>query len=228
MRTLLLAVGLLTVSAAALVAPPAVLAQTSTVPAPGTTVIIPPVEPPPGAPALGLPHNDSAAAGKVTTLGEGMNIPAAAAITANDFVQQAAAGGLFEVEAGRLAENRAQNADVRAFGQQLQHDHITVNRELTALAQAQGISPAAMPTALRQQELQSLRSLEGNRFDREFLAGQIRAHQETIQLFETAAASSGPDMAPFTAFAAQTLPPLRHHLAMAQSLYGSGPPTAAR
>lgn len=228
MRTPLLAVGLLTVSAAALVAPPAVLAQTSAVPAPGTTVIIPPVEPPPGAPALGLPHNDSAAAGKVTTLGEGMNTPAAAAITANDFVQQAAAGGLFEVEAGRLAENRAQNPDVRAFGQQLQHDHIAVNRDLTALAQAQGISPAVMPTALRQQELQSLRSVEGNRFDREFLAGQIRAHQETIQLFETAAASSAPDMAPFTAFAARTLPPLRHHLAMAQSLYGSGPPTAAR
>lgn len=224
MRTPVLAVSM----AALLVSAPALAQTTTPVPAPGTTVIIQPVEPPPGAPALGLPHNDSAGAGKVTTLGEGMNNPALATVTAADFVAQAGAGGLFEVEAGRLAENRSQNENVRAFGQRLQQDHGNANRELGTLAQAHGISDTVMLPAQHQNELISLRSLPPDRFDREFLAGQIRAHQETIQLFETAAASTSADMAPFQPFAAKTLPALREHLAMAQSLYGSGTPTVAR
>lgn len=223
-KALAAAVVALTVPAAALTAQ----AQMSTpTPAPGTTVIIQPVEPPPGAPALGLPYSSSAAAGKVNTLGEGMN-RVTTALSAQDFVNQAGAGGLFEVEAGRLAEDKASNPDVRAFGQRLVQDHTLANKELGTLAQAHGLSGVTMPTALRQQEIQHMQGLQGNAFDREFLAGQIRAHQETIQLFEQANAASSADLAPFKPFVAKTLPALHQHLMMAQGLYGSGTPTAAR
>ncbi|MCW2244512.1 putative membrane protein [Azospirillum fermentarium] len=231
---------LLAVSMAALLIPAAALAQTAPaqtmpghstpmpapghtmMPAPGTTVIIPPVEPPPGAPALGLPNS----AGDIPR--PGMLSSPVTASTAAEFVRDAGGGGLFEVEAGRVAESRAQNDAVRAFGQRMQQDHTAVNRELVALAQAQGIGTALMPDASHQNQLQSLRTMPLSRFDHSYLAGQIKAHQETIALFEMVAASSAPDMAPFKPFAEKTLPALREHLAMAQSLFGTGTPTAAR
>lgn len=217
---------LLAVSLAALLIPAAALAQTapgSTVkPAPGTTVIIPPVEPPPGAPALGLPNS----AGEVPRPGV-LSSPVTAS-NAAEFVRDAGGSGLFEVEAGRVAESRGQSDAVRAFGQRMQHDHTAVNRELLALAQAQGITTPAMPDGSQQNHLQYLRTMPLTRFDHSYLAGQITAHQEAIALFEMVAASGNPDLAPFKPFAEKTLPALREHLAMAQSLFGTGTPTAAR
>lgn len=217
---------LLAVSLAALLIPAAALAQTapgSTVkPAPGTTVIIPPVEPPPGAPALGLPNS----AGEVPRPGV-LSSPVTAS-TAAEFVRDAGGSGLFEVEAGRIAENRGQSEAVRAFGQRMQRDHAAVNRDLLALAQAQGITTLPMPDASQQNQLQSLRSMPLSRFDHSYLAWQIKAHQEAIALFDMVAASGAPDLAPFKPFAEKTLPALREHLAMAQSLFGTGTPTAAR
>lgn len=217
---------LLAVSLAALLIPAAALAQMapgSTVkPPPGTTVIIPPVEPPPGAPALGLPNS----AGAVPRPGV-LSSPVTAS-TAAEFVRDAGGSGLFEVEAGRIAESRGQSEAVRAFGQRMQRDHAAVNRDLLALAQAQGITTPPMPDGSQQNHLQSLRTMPLTRFDHSYLAGQITAHQEAIALFDMVAASGAPDLAPFKPFAEKTLPALREHLAMAQSLFGTGTPTAAR
>src|ERR1051326_6076917 len=56
------------------------------------------------------------------------------------FVTKAAQGGLAEVKLGTLATQKASNADVKAFGQQMVDDHSKANDELKQLASTKGIT----------------------------------------------------------------------------------------
>src|SRR5688572_17531434 len=55
------------------------------------------------------------------------------------FVHEAAAGGMLEVELGRLALERAASAEVKAFGQRMVTDHGRANQQLTQIASSKGI-----------------------------------------------------------------------------------------
>src|SRR4029434_5010827 len=47
-----------------------------------------------------------------------------------NFVKDAAAGGMMEVELGKMAAEKATNDKVKAFGRQMQQDHGKANRGL--------------------------------------------------------------------------------------------------
>lgn len=65
------------------------------------------------------------------------------------FILEAAHGGMMEVKMGRLAADKASNADVKAFGQRMVDDHSKANSELTALASQKGITlPGAADMAM--------------------------------------------------------------------------------
>jgi putative membrane protein len=55
------------------------------------------------------------------------------------FVRSANAGGEMEVALGKLAAEKASNADVKAFGQKMVDDHSTANEELGKLAESMGV-----------------------------------------------------------------------------------------
>src|SRR6476659_6762106 len=66
----------------------------------------------------------------------------AGSLTAADrtFVMEAARGGMAEVEMGRLAVNKASNADVKQFGQRMVDDHGKANDELKGLASRKNVT----------------------------------------------------------------------------------------
>lgn len=206
----------LAVAAMTLAAP--ALAQTTTPQSGQATTLGQPGGTPDAGAARGLADPSSDAAGKVTTLGE--------ATTAASFAQLAASSGLFEVESGRLAMDKAANESVREFARMMVQDHTASNQRLTTLANAHGITVSPMPSGKQQQMLTQNRGLSGNEFDRQYLADQVVGHQETLRIYEQATAAADPGMTPFREFATQSLPMLRQHLQMAQSLAGSGVPTA--
>jgi putative membrane protein len=72
-------------------------------------------------------------------------LAAETAISAQDktFVQQAAIGGLAEVQEGPLATVRAASAAVKEFGQQMIDQHTPNNQALATLATAKGVSFSA-------------------------------------------------------------------------------------
>lgn len=132
-----------------------------------------------------------------------------------EFVTKAAAGGLYEVEAGKLAQSKGQNAGVKSFGEMLVKDHSTANEELKALAGKKGIQlPAALPQD-KQKRLDKL--AQAKKFDKEFVDEVgMDDHKKDISMFEKA--SKDADDPELRAFAAKTLPTLKAHREHAEGL----------
>ena len=131
-----------------------------------------------------------------------------------DFIEKAAAGGMMEVEAGKVVETKAQNADVKSYGSTLVKDHSAANDELKSLAQSKGVT---LPTSLPKHEQGELDKLsKAKNFDHEFLEHSVKDHKKDVKEFEKASKSAkDPDV---KAFAAKTLPTLQSHLKQAEDL----------
>lgn len=134
----------------------------------------------------------------------------------DNFWTNAAQGGMAEVELGKLAAGKAQNAEVKSFAQKMVTDHTKANDELKALATEKNITlPNGLDSA-HQSMMTTLQNLSGAEFDREYVNGQVRDHEAAVQLFEKQADDdSDPDA---KAFAAKTLPTLRMHLDMIKKI----------
>ena len=132
-----------------------------------------------------------------------------------EFLTKAAAGGLYEVEAGQLAQSKGRGSNVQTFGAMLIKDHGAANEELKALAASKGVTlPASLP-ADKKKRLDKIASAKD--FDKEFVDEVgLDDHKKDIALFEKA--SNDADDAEVKAFAAKTLPTLRAHREHAEGL----------
>ncbi len=141
----------------------------------------------------------------------------ASAFAADDsFVAKAAIGGMTEVDAGGMAQQKGSSAAVKDFGQKMVEDHTKANDELKQIATAKSIAVPPAPDDKHKKAEAALAGKSGANFDRAFKAQMIADHKATIALFEDEAnKGSDPEL---KAFAAKTLPDLRGHLKMAQSL----------
>ena len=134
------------------------------------------------------------------------------------FVHDAAAGGMMEVELGRLATERAASAEVKAFGQRMVTDHGKANQQLMQIASGKGITlPKALPAEM-QRERDMFARLTGAEFDRMYMDHMVKDHKKDVAEFEKQA-EKGTDPAVRT-FAQETLPTLREHLTLAEGLAG--------
>jgi putative membrane protein len=133
------------------------------------------------------------------------------------FLENAAQGGFAEVEAGKMAQTKASNAEVKAFGQMLIDEHTKVNQELATLASSKGYTPPTEPSVVQRTELRALGVLDGDNFDKMFMRRiGVASHEATIKQFREASRSARDPQV--KAFAAKTLPSLEHHLKMAKTL----------
>jgi putative membrane protein len=145
-------------------------------------------------------------------------LSASAALSSADreFAMKAASGGLAEVQAAQLAEQRATSPQIKQFAQRMITDHSAANTELQQIAKQANIALPSQPAGKDAAEGQQLRGLNGGTFDRAYAQGQLRDHHETVELFQKEA-SSGEDQA-LRAFAQKTLPILQQHLQMVEAL----------
>jgi putative membrane protein len=132
-----------------------------------------------------------------------------------DFLTKAAAGGMYEVEAGKLAQQKGTAPEVKSYGEMLVKDHSAANEELKGLAGTKGVAlPAALPTD-KQARLDKIGRAKA--FDKEFLKEVgLDDHKKDISLFEKASKSA--DDADVKAFATKTLPVLKAHREHADGL----------
>lgn len=132
------------------------------------------------------------------------------------FIEEAAEGGMAEVEMGRLGTEKAQNAEVKQFAQKILQDHQQANEELMKIAEQKGITLEKDVSKKNQRMMEHMRGLSGAEFDRMYVEHMVKDHEKDIKEFEKAA-NKGKDTE-VKNFAQQTLPKLREHLQTAQSL----------
>jgi putative membrane protein len=126
------------------------------------------------------------------------------------FYKHAAEGGIAEVEAGNLAQQKSTDQKVKDFGAMMVKEHTAANNKLKALADSKSISLPTSSSAGQMATKAKLEVLSGKTFDKSYIKGQIKAHEDTIALFRKEIASGqDPDA---KAFAKETLPTVRSHL----------------
>ena len=131
-----------------------------------------------------------------------------------EFMNEAASGGMMEVELGQLAANKAVSADVKKFAKMMVDDHTKANNELKSLAAQKGITLPTMLMEKHQKMVNDLTAKMGKEFDKEYMNMMVDDHKEDIDAFEKTA-EKGND-ADLKAFAAKTIPTLKQHLEMAE------------
>ena len=128
------------------------------------------------------------------------------------FVRNAAQGGLAEVADARLALRRSRTPDVDRFAQRMIVDHSMANQRLTGILRREGM-PVPQGAGRADGALHAkLESLHGAAFDSAYLSSQRRAHQQTVQLFQSEIARGQDNR--LVLFAQDTLPIVQSHLAM--------------
>lgn len=132
------------------------------------------------------------------------------------FYKKAAEGGIAEVQLGKLAQDKAPTASVKEFGAMMVTDHGAANDKLKAIASRKNIKLPTSPSVGQMAAKAKLELLSGAAFDKSYITGMVKDHQEDIQEFRTEA-SSGQDPEA-KAYAVATLPTLQAHLKKIQAI----------
>ncbi|MBB3311222.1 putative membrane protein [Rhizobium sp. BK196] len=132
------------------------------------------------------------------------------------FAQLAIAGGVAEVDFGKLAGEKAKADAVQRFAEMMVRDHSDANAKLKDLADAAKIPVPDQLDAEHSILRDRLQKLNGDDFDAAYVKSQIVDHQKTAQLLSWEI-SMGED-ADMQRLAAALLPKVLDHLRMAQEL----------
>lgn len=138
--------------------------------------------------------------------------------TGQEFADTAAKSDAFEIEAANLAATNSESPQVKAFAKMM----IAAHRESTTKikAAAKEASPTILPNAdLAQdqnEDLVKLKALKGAAFDKEYVDGQIEAHEDALQLMRNYAADG--TVATLKTAAGEIAPIVDKHLASAKAL----------
>jgi putative membrane protein len=134
----------------------------------------------------------------------------------SEFMTNAASNGMLEVEAGKLAQKSAQNAEVKKFAAMMVKDHTNANSEMKKLAQQKNLT---LPDSMSQEhmgDLKELRDKKGAEFDRQYMDLMVSSHEDAVSKFEDA--SEGLEDAELKSFASTTLTKIREHLEQARKI----------
>lgn len=135
---------------------------------------------------------------------------------ATGLMNAAATGNMAEVELGKLAVEKAENPDIKKFGQKMIDDHSKALEELKKLAEQKNtpLPPDILPTQKEAKE--KLSKLSGAEFDKEYVKTMVEDHKKDVTAFEAATKTVGD--ADVKAFAEKTLPTLKMHLEIIQGI----------
>jgi putative membrane protein len=132
-----------------------------------------------------------------------MPIALAGALVAATFAAHAQSGGpndaqiaaivvtanQVDIDAGKLAESKGKNKDVKAFGKMMVTDHTGVNKQAKALVTKLHVKPEDNPTAESlkkggQENVAHLKTLKGDAFDKAYIEHEVAYHQQVLDAMD--------------------------------------------
>jgi putative membrane protein len=126
------------------------------------------------------------------------------------FVAKVSQGGMYEVELGKVAQDKALTQDIKDSGNTETHDHMLVGDKLKSIMEANGMT---FPTSLNaefQARLDKISALSAGQFDAAYIADMKKIHLADGSAFaKEAAAGHNADL---KAFAAETYRIVQRHL----------------
>jgi putative membrane protein len=132
------------------------------------------------------------------------------------FLHVAMGANMTEIEAAKIALQKAQSADVKAFAQQMIQDHTALGEKAGPVAESAGVKPpSTLPLASRQ-ELAHLKAVSDQHFDAVFIRDMVKDHEGAAGLFK-AEAKDGHD-AQVKDLAKGALPTIEEHLDMIRQI----------
>jgi putative membrane protein len=137
-----------------------------------------------------------------------------------------AQANLAEIEAGKLAMEKAQDPKVKEFAQKMVDDHSKLLDDLKKLAQAKNVDLPTTPDAKHQKLMKKLQSLSGEKFDREYMQAMVKDHRDTLKLAQRTA--KGAKDSDLQGAAKQATPEIQEHLQMAQDVSKSAKSATGR
>jgi len=132
------------------------------------------------------------------------------------FVNEAAGGGMHEVALGKVAAMKAKNESVKQFGQQMVDDHSKANEELKKAAKTANLTVPTKMDEHHQKEVDRFKNYTGQNFDRDYVKHMVEDHQKDVAEF-TRASKEAKNPA-IKDFASKTLPVLQGHLEKVKKL----------
>ncbi|MBX0333814.1 DUF4142 domain-containing protein [Pontibacter sp. HSC-14F20] len=135
-----------------------------------------------------------------------------------EFMTKAASSSMMEIEAGKLAQERATNPQVKEFAAMMVKDHTAASKELSDLAMSKNITLPDSMSNDHMDHMRDLREKQGAEFDKDYMDKMVSAHDNDISMFEDVAEDNNYKDAEVKAFAAKTLPKLREHHQRAQQI----------
>ena len=145
---------------------------------------------------------------------------AGTAVTAEQFVQNATIGNLYELAAAKLALARSTSPDVKLFAVKMIADHMTAMHQMQSAletSETQGVAPPdnALDTR-RESMVKHLQEAPDDAFDETYVDQQLLAHEETVTLMHTY--RDGGDNPQLRSVAAGAAPVFERHLSHVKML----------
>jgi putative membrane protein len=114
------------------------------------------------------------------------------------FAKKAAIAGMFEVEAAKVAKEKAASPDVKSFAEKMITDHTKANEELKDIAKQKNVDLPTEVDAEHQAKLDALAKLSGSGFDKLYAQQQAKGHDMVLAMMRSEAKNGrDPDLKAF-------------------------------
>lgn len=133
-----------------------------------------------------------------------------------DFVTKASEGNVSEVKLGQLAMHKANNPQVKQFGQRMVDDHSKAQEQLVKLMDGTNVVVPDHVTKDAAGLYDKLAQETGADFDKNYMSAMVSDHQDDISAFNDEAKNGKSEQ--LRNYAQNTLPVLQQHLQMAKDI----------
>jgi putative membrane protein len=147
-----------------------------------------------------------------------LSLASCGAPSASDFAQKVAMSDMYEVQAGKIANQKGQSPQVKGFGQMMVEAHSKTTDDLKSIVANEKLK-VDLPTKLdskHQTLIDNLTAASDADFDKTYAKQQVDGHEDAVKLFESYAKDG--DNASLKQFAQKTLPIIQEHLTEAKKL----------
>jgi putative membrane protein len=137
----------------------------------------------------------------------------------SQFAALAAAGGVAQIQLGKMAVARGRSKKVKNFGNMMIKDHDKAANKLAVIAKAKNITLPTTPDTSMQRVINLLSKKSGSDFDKAYITEMIAAHQKYVGIFKHVSVTcQDPDL---KAFAKSTLPIIQNQLDAINAIHDS-------